>query len=73
MILKIGGKVRNKTLLPQWECIATRMGVIGVFRMLIAPCVGVCRISRISLQALQGGDLHPFSENTLFYLYCGRP
>ncbi len=46
MILRIGYKVRNKTLLPQWECIATSMGVIGVFRVLITPSVGVCSIRK---------------------------
>ncbi len=41
MITKLGNKVKNKTLLPQWECIATSMGAIEKFRVSIAPCVGV--------------------------------
>jgi len=40
MISEFGNKIRNRTLLPQWACIATSMGVIGIFRVLIAPSVG---------------------------------
>ncbi len=78
MITRIGGHkvVRNKILLPQWECIATSMGAIGVFRLVIAPCEGVYRIIRIALQAMQCKSFRPFSKNTLFYLcssQSGRP
>jgi hypothetical protein len=76
MITKLGGKVKNKTLLPQWELITPTMGAMRCFWALITPSVGVCGISKITLKTKRDKGFNALSENYWFYphsSHCGRP